>query len=115
MLVNSPLPGEQQVEYARDFVRFQHYFIHLVNERRGAPRENLISDLLETPPGEKPFDDTQFANLLTSMVIAGHETTTQLIGDGLAILLEHPERWQTLCAHLFSASGGKVEQQSTYG
>ena len=99
MLVNSPLPGEQQVEYARDFVRFQHYFIHLVNERRGAPRENLISDLLETPPGEKPFDDTQFANLLTSMVIAGHETTTQLIGNGLALLLEHPERWQMLCAH----------------
>ena len=78
MLVNSPLPEEQQVEYARDLVRFQHYFIQLVNERRSAPREDLISDLLETPPGERPFDDTQFANLLTSMVIAGHETTTQL-------------------------------------
>jgi len=99
MLVNSPLPEEQQVEYARDFVRFQHYFIQLVNERRRAPREDLISDLLETPPGERPFDDTQFANLLTSMVIAGHETTTQLIGNGLALLLEHPERWQTLCTH----------------
>src|SRR5207245_11103943 len=44
-------------------------------------------------------DDTQFANLLVSMVIAGHETTTQLIGNGLALLLEQPERWQTLCAH----------------
>src|SRR5271167_4112511 len=33
MLVNSPLPEEQQVEYTRDFVRFQHYFIQLVNER----------------------------------------------------------------------------------
>ena len=99
MLVNSPLPEEQQVECARDFVTFQHYFIGLVNERRSAPREDLISDLLETPAGERPFDDTQFANLLTSMVIAGHETTTQLIGNGLALLLEHPERWQTLCAH----------------
>lgn len=99
MLVNSPLPEEQQVEHARDFVAFQHYFIGLVNERRSAPREDLISDLLETPAGERPFDDTQFANLLTSMVIAGHETTTQLIGNGLALLLEHPERWQTLCAH----------------
>ncbi len=99
MLVNSPLPEEQQVEHARDFVAFQHYFIGLVNERRSAPREDLISDLLETPAGERPFDDTQFANLLTSMVIAGHETTTQLIGNGLALLLEQPERWQTLCAH----------------
>ena len=100
LLFNSPLPEEQQVECARDFVRFQHYFIQLVNERRSAPKEDLISDLLEAPPGEKPFDDTQFANLLISMVIAGHETTTQLIGNGLALLLEHPERWQTLCTHL---------------
>src|SRR5207248_11575409 len=85
ILFNSALPEEQQVECARDFVRFQHYFIRLVNERRSAPREDLISDLLETPPGENPFDDTQFANLLISMVIAGHETTTQLIGNGLAL------------------------------
>jgi len=99
MLFNSPLPEEQQVECARDFVRFQHYFIQLVNKRRSAPGEDLISDLLETPAGERPFDDTQFANLLISMVIAGHETTTQLIGNGLALLLGHPERWQTLCAH----------------
>ncbi|HEY4035011.1 MAG TPA: cytochrome P450 [Ktedonobacteraceae bacterium] len=99
MLVNSPLPEEQQVECARGFVSFQHYIIQLVNERRSVPKEDLISDLLETPPGEKPFDDAQFANLLTSMVVAGHETVTQLIGNGLAVLLEQPERWQALCAH----------------
>src|SRR5258708_24695977 len=99
MLVNSPLPEEQQVECARDFVTFQHYFIGLVNERRSAPREDLISDLLETPAGERPFDDTQFANLLTSMEIAGHETTTQLIGNGLALLLEHPESCKSQFLH----------------
>jgi cytochrome P450 len=38
MLVNSPLPEEQQVECVRDFVTFQHYFIGLVNERRSAPQ-----------------------------------------------------------------------------
>src|SRR5205809_1123248 len=57
MLVNSPLPEEHQVECARGFVSFQHYFIRLVNERRRAPREDLLSDLLETPPGERPFDE----------------------------------------------------------
>jgi cytochrome P450 len=97
MLVNSPLPEEQQVECARGFVSFQHYFIRLVNERKSAPREDLLSDLLETPPGERPFDDAQLANLLTSMVVAGHETVTHLIGNGLVLLLEHPERWQALC------------------
>lgn len=99
MLISSPLPEEVQVAYARDFAALHHYFIRLVNERRKAPKEDLISDVLETPPGEKPFDDAQLANLFTSLLIAGHETTTQLIGNGLVLLLEQPERWQTLCAH----------------
>jgi len=99
MLVNSPLHEEQQVECARGFVRFQHYLIQLVNERRSAPKEDLMSDLLETPPGEKPFDDAQLAHQLNGVVIAGYDTTAQLLGNGLAILLERPERWQTLCAH----------------
>ena len=99
MLVNSPLPEEQQVECARDFVTFQHYVIQLVNERRTAPKEDLISDLLETAPGEKPFDDAELASVLTSTILAGHETVAHFIGNGLAPLLEQPERWQTLCAH----------------
>jgi cytochrome P450 len=99
MFISSPMPEEQQVECARDFVTLQHYFIRLVNERRRTPKEDLISDLLETPAGEKPFDDAQLANVLVSTIVAGHETTTQLIGNGLALLLEQPERWQMLCAH----------------
>jgi len=99
MLVNSPLPEEQQAECARGFVRFQHYLIQLVNERRSAPKEDLISDLLGTPSGEKPLDDAQLAHQLNGVVIAGYDTVAQLLGNGLALLLERPERWQTLCAH----------------
>jgi len=98
-LVNSPLPPEQQVEYARSFVEFQHYFIQLINERRSAPQEDVISDLLATPLGQEPFTEAQLVNILVSMVIAGHETTTQLLGNGLFLLLEQPERWRTLCEH----------------
>jgi len=99
MLVNSPLPEELQVEYARAFVQEQHYFLQLINERRKSPRQDLISDLLDTPAGEQPFDDAQLVNTLVSLVIAGHETTTQLIGNSLFLLLSQPERWSALCAH----------------
>lgn len=99
MLVNSPLPEQQQVEYARAFVQEQRYFLQLINERRRSPRQDLISDLLDTPPGEQPFDDAQLVNILVSLVIAGHETTTQLLGNGLFLLLSQPERWSALCAH----------------
>lgn len=99
MLVNSPLPEEQQVEYARAFVEEQRYFMRLIDDRRKSPRQDLISDLLDTPPGEQPFDDAQLVNTLVSLVIAGHETTTQLLGNGLFLLLSQPERWSALCAH----------------
>ena len=99
MLVNSPLPEEKQVEYARAFVQEQRYFLQLINERRKSPRQDLISDLLDTPPGEQPFDEAQLVNILVSLVVAGHETTTQLLGNGLFLLLSQPERWSALCAH----------------
>ncbi len=99
ILFSSPLSEEQQVECARDFVRLQHYLIQLVNKRRSAPREDLMSDLLEMPPGETPFDDAELARALIGTIVAGHETTAQLLGNGLAVLLEQPERWQMLCAH----------------
>ncbi len=99
ILFSSRLSEEQLVECARDFVRLQHSFLELLNERRSAPREDLMSDLLELSPGERPFTDAELARALTGTLVAGHETTAQLIGNGLAVLLEPRERWQTLCAH----------------
>jgi cytochrome P450 len=99
LLFSARLPAEQLVECARDFVRIQHYFLELLNERRSAPREDLMSDLLALPPGERPFTDPELARALTGTLVAGHETTSQLIGNGLAILLDPRERWQTLCTH----------------
>lgn len=98
ILISSPLSEERQVECARDFVSIQQYFMRLVDERRKEPREDLISDVLQTP-GEEPFSDAELAHLFCSMIVAGHDTVAQLIGNGLAILLEQPERWQALCAH----------------
>jgi len=99
ILFSSPLSDERQVECARDYVSLQHYLMQLINERRGAPREDLMSDLLETSPGETPFNDAELVRMVWGTLAAGYETSTQLIGNGVALLLEQPERWQTLCAH----------------
>ena len=98
-LFNSPLQEEQQVECARDYMSFQHYVLQLADKRRSAPKEDLISDLLETAPEEKPFNDAELVSMVTTTIVAGHETMAHFIVNGLALLLEQPERWQTLCAH----------------
>jgi len=95
-----PLSQEQQVECARQFVALQHYYAQLIQERRKNPRADLISDLIRNgEAGEEPFTDSTLVNQMTGIVIAGHETTTHLIGSGLVLLLEDPARWQALREH----------------
>lgn len=99
-LILLPLPQEQQVECARQFVALQHYYAHLIEEKRKNPVEDLISDLIHhREAGEEPLSDTDLINLINGSVIAGHETTTHLIGSGLVLLLEEPGRWQALREH----------------
>lgn len=99
-LLLSPLSEERQVECARNVLTFQRYLARLIQERRDAPREDLITDLLEVRmPGEEPLSEGELVFTLASVIIAGHETTTRLIGNGLVLLLQEPARWQTLCEH----------------
>ena len=101
MLVTLPLSQEQQIECARQFVALQHYYAQLIEERRKNPGEDLISDIVRSgAAGEEPLsgDRTSF-NQITGVIIAGHETTTHLIGSGLVLLLEDPARWQASREH----------------
>ena len=95
-----PLPPEEQVACARQFVALQHYYARLIAERRQHPGEDLISDLVRhSAAGEEPSSDTDLVNQINDLLIAGHETTTHTIGNGLGLLLEESTRWQSLCEH----------------
>lgn len=100
LMITVPLSPEQQVECARQHIALQHYYARLIEERRKQPREDLISDLARHGTvGEEPLSEADFINLIISLVTAGHETTTHLIGSGLVLLLEEPTRWQALREH----------------
>jgi cytochrome P450 len=100
MLFSLPLSQEQQAECARQFVALQHYYAHLIKEKRENPGDDLISDLIRHgEAGEEPLSEADLIRQITGVVIAGHETTTHLIGSGLVMLLEDPARWQALREH----------------
>lgn len=72
------------------------YFEGIIEQRRAEPREDLISDLLRA---EEAGDQLSHMELLVSLrliLIAGNETTTNLIGNGLLALLTHPEQMERL-------------------
>jgi cytochrome P450 len=81
---------------ARATVDLTAYLEQLVTERRARPRDDLLSALVSVEEqGEKLTREELFATCAL-LLIAGHETTVNLIGNGTLALLRHPEQWQRL-------------------
>ena len=72
------------------------YFETIVEERRRQPREDLVSALLAAEEeGDRLTRDEMLAVLLL-ILVAGNETTRNLIGNGMLALLRHPDQLQRL-------------------
>ena len=67
------------------------YFTGLATQRRADPRDDLISDLLAvSDSGDGRLTDAELLHNLTLLLVAGFETTTNLLGNGLQIVLQDP-------------------------
>lgn len=88
---------EREIECARSVVEFQHYFAAIAAARRAEPRDDLISDLVHAKvEGERPLDTGELLSVLQQLLVAGNETTTNLIAAAVQLLVEHPESMQML-------------------
>ncbi|WFE39696.1 cytochrome P450 [Micromonospora sp. WMMD998] len=76
------------------------YFTELVAARRRAPADDLTTALVQAHQGEgeRLSGDELLANLIV-LLVAGFETTTNLLGNGLVALLDHPDAAATLREH----------------
>ena len=72
-------------------VQLLAYFTELAAKRRAVPRDDLVSDLLAvSDAGDGRLTDAELLHNLTLLLVAGFETTTNLLGNGLQIVLQHP-------------------------
>lgn len=95
----SPLSDKRQEECAHGLVAFQRYIASLIEERRQKPGEDAISEMVHSQvEGAEPLSMNEMVSALCGLVMAGHKTTVDLICNGLALLLNPPDRWQRLCA-----------------
>ena len=84
--------AEEAVEAMIDFLR------PIVRDRRRDPRPDLLSGLVHVEEGRDSLtEDEVIANTIL-MVFAGHETTMNLIGNGVAAFFAHPDQWRRLQA-----------------
>lgn len=90
---------ERLAECARDFVALQRYFAEHIERRVKEPRGDLLTLLAPIEIGGSAAMSMQEAvcNAI-DLLAAGHETTTDLIGNGLSLLMAHPDQLAALRA-----------------
>ncbi|HEV7216443.1 MAG TPA: cytochrome P450, partial [Chloroflexota bacterium] len=67
------------------------YFMHLIAARRQEPRDDLISGLLAAEIDGVHLSEVELLGFCVLLLIAGNETTTNLIGNAVLCFHEHPE------------------------
>lgn len=74
------------------------YFQRMIELRRAAPRADLISDMVHAEEAGDHMTDQEIVTQCNLLLIAGNVTTTDLIGNGVKALLDHPQELAKLRA-----------------
>ncbi|GCE21599.1 cytochrome P450 family protein [Dictyobacter kobayashii] len=77
-------------------MRFMGYLKKLTRERRAHPQDDLITALVQAKDGSDQLSEDEVLAMIFLLLVAGHETTVNLIGSGSLTLLEHPDQLEKL-------------------
>ena len=71
-------------------VAFLRYIRRLIAARRAAPQDDLVTALVQAEEAGEQLSEDELVAMIFLLLVAGHETTVNLIGNGVLALLEHP-------------------------
>jgi cytochrome P450 len=77
------LSAERALQAERDMLEFQQTICRILDERRAAPRNDLISQLVTAEEGETPLTNQELVWLVRELIVAGNETTIRALADTL--------------------------------
>lgn len=69
------------------------YLSELIAERKARPKSDLLSAMIAAEHEGGRLDHDELVGMAVLLLLAGHETTANLLGNGLLALLSHPTRW----------------------
>ena len=93
--LSQQLDREGRIAAARDIVEFQHYFVDRMEERRRRPEGDILSMIVNASiGGEKPLDDAECLSMISQILVAGNETTSAALTEGMWLLIRHPEQYE---------------------
>jgi len=88
--------GDEAQRVQRDFAEvtaeMSGYLAAMIAERRNAPREDLLTSLVNAEVDGEHLSHEEILGFFQLLVVAGQETTSDLINNSVLTLLEHPEQ-----------------------
>lgn len=77
---------------------FVDYLRHLADERARVPGDDLVSDLVSVRDGGDRLSQDELVATAILLLMAGHEATVNVIGNGVYALLSHRDQWDRVVA-----------------
>jgi cytochrome P450 len=95
------LPPDSEVARRSATARHEltEYFRSLIARRRASPRADLLSALIAAEEAGDKLSEHELLATSILLLVAGHETTVNLIGNGTLALLRHPDQLRRLREH----------------
>jgi cytochrome P450 len=94
---NAIVGSSEQVQgYSPAQRELGQYFYQIIEERRSAPRNDLISALIQAEVDGQRLSLTELLGFCILLLVAGNETTTNLIGNAVRCFAEDPATWRRL-------------------
>ncbi len=90
-------PSEKILKAAQEtLVELKAYLADLVRAKRRKPGSDLVSQLVAAEAEGEKLSESELINTAITLLVAGHETSTSLIGNGVYTLLHNRDQWHLL-------------------
>jgi cytochrome P450 len=93
--------------------QLQRYLRQLFEQRRADPRDDLVTALVQAEEAGDHLSEDELLAMVVILLIAGHETTVNMIGNGTLALLQHPDQLDRL-RNDPDLTGSAVEEMLRY-
>ena len=89
-------PDENMRAAYEGVLSLDSYFRELIAERRESPSDDILSALVQAEEDGQFLNEHELVSSCALLLLAGHETSTHVIGNGLLALLRHPDQLRRL-------------------
>jgi len=83
----------------KSYLAMTDYFMKHIEHLRAHPQDNVLSSMIEATEEDDSLSNDELYAQAVILLIGGHETTRNLIGSGLHLLLTHPDQMMKLREH----------------